>query len=693
MNGTLARLPGMMRLHARSTATITLGAILVLPPDAEADEYTTVVTASRSEEGELESPSDIDVVDRDDLESSDARTMPEAIESLPGVYVQKTSPSGGSPILHGLLGYHTLLLVDGVRINNSTWRSGPIQYMNLVDPWGIERIEVLKGPGSVLHGSDAMGGVIQVLTPSPALGSAPYLDPLLGARYSQAMHGLSLHASLDGGAGPLAMRVETSGKWFGPVQGGGGEVQPYTGYDEQDGAVKLAFSPAAGHVVTLSWQHVNVVDAGRADQLEAKDRLQWYDNLHELVYLKHWYETENAAWETILSWQRGHELVRDLRLDPGWVSWHRETLQRTDVQTLGASSAGHILLLDSHLVLSFGAQYYADLVDSSGRERTSETGPYSAVTPPLPPGSWYSGLGGFLMFHYYQVGPGLSGFHAYAGARLAWFSSHAPERAELERVDFNLVSPVGCAGLQFLIAEHLSTSLQYLQGFRAPGLSQSAFSGITGVQYEVPNPDLAPERAQTFEYNIKAEAAPVSVRASAFYSLITGFIVREATGGTEAGLPVYRNVNSGKAHVWGLDASLRLDIVAGLYARGSIAYAWGASVTDGLREPVSRIPPFNGAGAIGWEHPEGWFFAEIVARGASKQDRLAERDHDDPRIPEGGTPSWFTMDLRAGWRFHDRLEVGFLLENLLDERYRIHGSGFDEPGFSASLWMIVAPWR
>ncbi len=92
------------------------------------------------------------------------------------MYVQKSNPGGGSPFIRGLTGKQVLLLVDGVRLNNSFYRAGPHQYLNTVDAHSLERIEIIRGPASVLYGSDALGGVVNLVTRTPEAGAGLKLE-------------------------------------------------------------------------------------------------------------------------------------------------------------------------------------------------------------------------------------------------------------------------------------------------------------------------------------------------------------------------------------------------------------------------------------------------------------------------------------------------------------------------------------
>ena len=156
---TLAAIAGVCALSLSAMAETN-------QPANKSDEI--IVTASRTEAKPFETAYITDVITSDDIQNRKlSRTMPEIFSSDPSVTVQKTSQGQGSPSIRGFTGFRNLLLIDGIRLNNSVFRDGPNEYWNTIDSFTIGRLEVVKGPASVLYGSDAIGGTVNVLTISP----------------------------------------------------------------------------------------------------------------------------------------------------------------------------------------------------------------------------------------------------------------------------------------------------------------------------------------------------------------------------------------------------------------------------------------------------------------------------------------------------------------------------------------------
>ena len=127
-----------------------------------------VVTATRIEESLLDLTEAISVIDADEIRRWAPDVVAEMLRGVPGTFFQQTTPGQGIPIIRGLKGSQVLHLVDGMRLNNAFFRNAPNQYLGLVDVYDTERTEVVRGAAPSLYGADAMGGVLQVLSPEPS---------------------------------------------------------------------------------------------------------------------------------------------------------------------------------------------------------------------------------------------------------------------------------------------------------------------------------------------------------------------------------------------------------------------------------------------------------------------------------------------------------------------------------------------
>ena len=136
----------------------------------EVEEVT--VTATRAEKDPFKTPNAITVLNLKQLERTNAEHASNLLRDTVGVSAQQTTVGQGSPLLRGLTGYQTLIQVDWVRLNNSTFRSGPNQYTATIGPEILDRAEVLLGSSSMLYGSGAMGGVVSFFTKAVPLNPA-----------------------------------------------------------------------------------------------------------------------------------------------------------------------------------------------------------------------------------------------------------------------------------------------------------------------------------------------------------------------------------------------------------------------------------------------------------------------------------------------------------------------------------------
>ncbi|NNF01814.1 MAG: TonB-dependent receptor plug domain-containing protein, partial [Bacteroidia bacterium] len=126
-----------------------------------------VISSSRFSEFRKDISHRITAIDQMSIENSSAQTSADILAASGNVFVQKSQMGGGSPVIRGFEANRILLVVDGVRMNNAIFRSGHLQNSISLSTDLLENVEILYGPGAVIYGSDAIGGVVHYHTKDP----------------------------------------------------------------------------------------------------------------------------------------------------------------------------------------------------------------------------------------------------------------------------------------------------------------------------------------------------------------------------------------------------------------------------------------------------------------------------------------------------------------------------------------------
>ncbi len=646
------------------------------------------VTAERGEARAFDVPRSITVIESDALDQRLPRSTPEALGDAPGVFVQKTNHGGGSPYLRGLVGNQVLVMIDGIRLNNATFRYGPNQYLATVDPANIDRIEVVRGSGSVLYGSDAMGGVINIVTRRPVAIGQPFAvragatsKVMSSGMETSGRFNLAVTGEQIGTVGGLSLRR------FGDLRAGGGlGIQAPSGYDEVAGDLRTEWLATPRQRVTLVYQHNHQSDVPRFDQVAQRGfaRYSFDPQVRQLGYVRYERTSPNPLWATVLATASLHRTTEQREYQPR--SSPVLTVERDQVLTKGFS-----IELQSRprpsLSLVSGLDYYDDAVTSTRRDRDGATGQSQDRRGQYANGATAGSLAAFT--HATVTGPR---WRADAGIRLSHFEVSAPD-AQFGSAGIAPTTATGSAGVLLTLTDGLRVFGSVAQAFRAPNIDDLSSLGQFDFGVEVPAPDLQPESSVTVEGGVKwradAGSASVSVYRTALDQLIDR--VRGTFDGSPmvGNQPVYQKANVGSAFIRGVEADGEFRLTSGLTASGSLMYTYGQAISR--NEPMRRIPPLNGLVAIR-AALTGASWLEGAFRFAATQDRLASGDIADHRIPPGGTPGWTVFTVSAGHRLGERLELVGSAQNLLDTAYRTHGSGID--GYGRSLWigLHVAFW-
>jgi len=683
------------------------------------------VTVDRGERRKFEVKRSVDILDEKAIARRQAKSIPDLLDEAPGVMVQKTNAGAGAPFLRGLVGPDNLILMDGIRLSNSTYRTGPNQYLGLIDPWSLSAFEVLRGPGSVLYGSDAMGGVLHAITRDPR--KLRGRDWGVGGRLSFAGAYPGLGGSLQGDyrKGDYSGYLGATFDHYGDVEAGGGIEQPLSSYQRSAVRHKSVVKLAPGYRLTAALFESSVRNAGRTDRINV-GRHRSYDNDDLLTYIR--LDRLGSRWfhrlRVNLSYHLTNEVESGVRcatvggivLDRAAClasqvdQLTRRSETRDTVHTPGLFATLESRSWDNRMRTIVGAEGYFDYVNSSARDASHVDwvwedrgrGHFSS-------GSTYTSLGTFVRGEIDLIKGDKSTVTADAGTRLSYYAARAPDVPGLGDVDYSHSGMVGSAGIGYRYAHLIHLYADYSQGFRAANLQETTVLGDTGDFFEVPNRELDPIRSDTVELGMKLNAAHFHLNLSGWYSKLSGLYGRAELTAIElaelgldesvlAGQSAVRRVNRSSGDFRGVDITLASRPLSGISAYGAISWIDGTvEIEPGDFISSRRLPPVAGTTGLRYASPGGELHSEFFVRWSAAQNNLHPDDRTDFRICEDpehpgqllddcqGTPGWVTVNLRAGFLLTEQLALDLRLENLADRRYRVHGSGIDAPGFNGMV--------
>ncbi len=710
-----ARAPNHTMPNSRLTPLLFLLTAPAIAQAALLDEV--LVTATQNESSVFDAPYTAHVIEAARFRDERlVRTLPDALSETPGVLLQRTSLGQTSPFIRGFTGFRTLLLIDGIRVNNAVFREGPNQYWGTIDSLMIDRLDLVKGPSSVLYGSDAIGGTVNAITRGPEMLPWPAAPDGKGKtvleapasfafhpggyyRYATAEKSQTARADFSLAVSPhVGIYGGFTWKDYDDLRGGDliGE-QPNSGYTEADGDVKIVLRPNQDVDIVAAFQRVEQNNAPRTHStIFAKsfdgttvgtDLRRDFDQLRELAYLQ-LEARDPAPWlervKLSLSWQRQEERQDRIR-DTG-----RRDLNEFSDQTFGAFV--NFVSPSPIGTLSYGIEYYHDEVDSAARSFNAD-GSLRSIAPrgPVADDASYDTLGIYLQDEFKIAEP----LTVIAGVRYS--SAHA----EADKVDPDLTDALDLGAIdESFNAFTASLRVRWdvtpgwnffggvSQGFRAPNLSDlTSFDIARSGELEAPSPGLDPEYYVSFEIGTKAriESLRAQLYVAYYYTLIDDQIVRYPTGRTVGGAAEVTRRNVGDGYTQGVEFGAEWNFATGFTLWGNFAWTEGELDTFvGNRietRPGSRIAPLTGTLGLRWNSGDGKWFLEGAATLARHQDRLSPGDQaDTQRIPPGGTRGYQVFSLRGGWNPCANVKIFAACENISDEDYRYLGSGINEPG-------------
>ena len=666
--------------------------ILLLPKALKLGEV--VFTASRHAETVFKSQMNVAIANQQKIAIRTSPNTADALREIPGVLVQKTTAGHGSPIIRGMIGKDVLLLYNGIRLNKPTFRFGANQYMNTINVESLDRIEVTKGPGSVMYGSDAIGGVVNMISESSQVGEFGKKNNYsFSSRFGTADQSKILNAAFASRVGGIAIAGGIGLKSIENLKAGSeiGKQSP-TGYNEWNANLKLTVpinlqTSLEFDLLTVQQDEVPRFDKYVTREFDTGDYETYLYNPQNrhLAAINLQFKPINLNWISSMKWNLSYQFEQEGTIQRKTGS-NTLTKDHNDLTTFGSYLQINSIWRHRH-VFSYGYEIYWDQVKSS---RTRENdGVVESQRGNFPDGTKYRSGGLFvndnIVFN--------AKFDLNIGLRMSSVSLSSLLEQPFGKFDDNYSDLTGTIGLSYKPNLWINFIARYAKGFRAPNFNDAVVLKVSNAGVDAPSPGLSPEKSHNFEIGIKLNRNRLTGSLFLFYNRLVDLIDRYR--GTYNGLDYFdengngmrdtdeadifqkRNVANAYIAGWELDGTVHISEQWRL--RGFAFWTFGHNLT--FDEPMSRIPPLMGMAEAQFTPLKSLSIATFI-RAATKQHRLSSRDKDDNRIPLGGTAGWTTINFRFSWNVSSKLKLNLIFENVLDETYKEHGSGIYSPGRS-----------
>jgi len=624
-----------------------------------------VVTAMRHPEPAADIPAASTVVSSETVARALAPNIAETVNNLPGVTDLGSGGFSLVPSIRGLSRRRVLLMVDDARLSSDR-RTGPSA--SFVSPLDTERIEILRSPSSVFYGSDAIGGVVHVLTREPGAGNG--LQGRVNARFGTVDQEKGGGISLSGGPEALGYYLSFQGV----------DAEDYRSPDAKVLQSRYTQASWLGKVrhrtekreISGSFLLARGRDIGKPNK-DGPAKPTWYPREDQNLLQFYW--KEKKVWgEGDLSF---HVFANpnDLETRTDTVASYKtkESYSKTDSTDYGAQ-----LSLDkglgAHFRLTTGLDWYgrfgADAVNSEKAlnpegevVRTFEEHPYTRGKR--------RDLGVFISGDY----NGIAGLDIAAGLRLDSLHSQANPGGGPDTTRYDDQALTGFTAASVKITDSLVLFANVARAFRAPDLNELFYSGITGRGFIIANPGLNPESSLSFDGGLKLIGRRLFVGFYGFYYEIKDMIERY-----QVAERTYTYANIEKGRIQGLELEWEFFPWPGFSLFGNMAVLEGKSLKTGA--PLNDIPPERvHLGGRAW-----------VGRLSFALRGTWQGEKSDPGPAEISIPSTQYFDFEISFYLSRSFQLNFLVTNILDASYlaRPDPESVREPGRNFLLGVVCA---
>lgn len=689
-----------------------------------------VIKANRIEQEYKSTSQEIRVIDKKNIDNQYLPNTADLIGLDPNVFIQKSQGGGGSPMIRGMSTSRVLILIDGVRFNNAIFREGNVHNIISIDGQSVANAEIQLGPGSVIHGSDALGGVMHLNTFEPHYGDSSEVLQSLTFSLSEQTSQLRgrTHFRVNYGqkrwAGLTAITYSdyndiTMGKY----------VLPWTPPEHLDNAMLTCVPLSFGNLDTLvkpenayiqsgtGYQQRNVIQKFKwrlADRMELKTgahlsrttNLGRYDRLIQTKNGMPKYATWNYGPQL---WALVYASLESRAKSPfydylGITASAQHYQESRDVRKfrdpVGRLQVEHVRIAGLNVDaskkwlewnLNYGAEYVFNYVGSKANYYVSNFSDtiWEAQSRYADGSNWQSAS----LFASAEHNLG-EHWKITAGGRANSVAMFTPISFNgfQENAHFFVLAPSGQVGLT-----HYGEGYKYFfslsSGFRAPNVDDASkvFDSQPGALI-VPNTKLREERLYNAELGLKQQLGTRwMIDASFYYSYLNNAMIR-APYTWDGADSVYFDgeysqvlaiQNLDYAWMWGYHFSLRTDLSNNMHWTVGLSHPFG---TDSNGERLRHVSPLNANSQLTYQKSKwrGHISVKYNSAVAAEDMPYSERSKTDIyAINEDGqpySPAWFSVDLQTSYAINKFITARMGVENIMDVRYRPYSSGISMPG-------------
>ena len=519
-----------------------------------------VISASRFEQSKRDIPQTIVSVNANEIELANPQTSADLLENTGNIYIQKSQLGGGSPMIRGFSTNRLLITVDGVRMNTAIFRSGNLQNVISLDAFATESAEILFGPGSVMYGSDAIGGVMSFRTLNPQFShsSETLVKGSAVARYSSSNSEKTTHFDINVGWNKWASVTSFSNSNFGDLRMGtngpddylrpfyverqnGADVmvtnddplvQRPTGYEQTNLMQKIRFAPNANWDLVYGLHYSTTSNYSRYDRLirtrgglPRSAEWEYGPQVWLMNNLTATHQGKSRLYDQ-MTVRLAHQFFEESRIDRDFNGTNRASrVEKVNAYSLNLDF-DKSLRTGTELFYGFEAVY--DDVNSTGTDEDITTGDVVDGPARYPQSSWASYALYASLQH--RISPKLL---LQAGTRYNYFKLDATFDTRFfpfpfETAEISNGAVTGSLGLVYNPETDMTISTNLSTGFRSPNIDDAGkvFDSEPG-SVVVPNPELGPEYAYNAELGIaKVFNSSIRIDVTGFYTRLENALVR-----------------------------------------------------------------------------------------------------------------------------------------------------------------------